>query len=41
MAVKPWKNQVFCQDALAGLARIPDGAVDLMIADPPYNLGKD
>lgn len=36
-----WRNCVFCEDALAGLARIPDGAIDLLIADPPYGLGKD
>ena len=39
-----WLDRVFCEDALsatAGLARIPDGSVDLMIADPPYGLGKD
>jgi site-specific DNA-methyltransferase (adenine-specific) len=36
-----WLNQVYCEDALAGLARIPDGAVDLILTDPPYNLGKD
>lgn len=36
-----WKNRVFCEDALTGLARIPDGALDLVIADPPYGLGKD
>jgi site-specific DNA-methyltransferase (adenine-specific) len=36
-----WINQVFCEDALAGLARIPDAAVDLILTDPPYNLGKD
>jgi site-specific DNA-methyltransferase (adenine-specific) len=36
-----WKNRVFCQDALDGLARIPDASIDLIIADPPYNLGKD
>jgi site-specific DNA-methyltransferase (adenine-specific) len=37
----PWLDQVFCEDALAGLARIPDGSVDLILTDPPYNLGKD
>ncbi|SFV03769.1 DNA-methyltransferase [Pseudoduganella namucuonensis] len=36
-----WQNQVYCEDALAGLARIPDGSVDLILTDPPYNLGKD
>jgi len=36
-----WINQVFCEDALTGLARIPDGSIDLILTDPPYNLGKD
>jgi site-specific DNA-methyltransferase (adenine-specific) len=36
-----WVNRVFCEDALEGLARIPDGSVDLILTDPPYNLGKD
>ena len=36
-----WLNRVFCEDALTGLARIPDGSVDLILTDPPYNLGKD
>ena len=39
--MKAWLNQVFCEDALQGLARIPDGSVNLILADPPYNLGKD
>lgn len=42
MADRPdWVNRVYCEDALAGLARIPDGSVDLILTDPPYNLGKD
>lgn len=36
-----WLNQVYCEDALEGLARIPDGSIDLILTDPPYNLGKD
>jgi site-specific DNA-methyltransferase (adenine-specific) len=36
-----WVDQVFCEDALAGMARIPDGSIDLILTDPPYNLGKD
>jgi site-specific DNA-methyltransferase (adenine-specific) len=36
-----WVDQVFCEDALAGLARIPDASIDLILTDPPYNLGKD
>ncbi len=39
--VQPWLNRVFCENVLTGLARIPDGAVDLVVADPPYGLGKD
>jgi site-specific DNA-methyltransferase (adenine-specific) len=36
-----WRNRVFCEDALAGLARLPDASIDLLLADPPYGLGKD
>lgn len=36
-----WRNRIHCEDALAGLARIPDDSVDLIVADPPYGLGKD
>lgn len=30
-----------CGDATAEMAALSDGSVDLIIADPPYNLGKD
>lgn len=30
-----------CGDALALLKEVPSDSVDLLIADPPYNLGKD
>ena len=36
-----WLNRIHCEDALSGMARIPDGSIDLLIADPPYGLGKD
>ena len=36
-----WVNQVFCEDALEGIARIPDASIDLILTDPPYNRGKD
>ena len=36
-----WRNRVFCEDALTGLARLPDASIDLLLADPPYGLGKD
>src|SRR5437879_1158781 len=28
-------------DALQGLAQLPDGSVDLVCTDPPYNLGSE
>ncbi len=36
-----WIDCIFREDAVAGLQRIPDASVDLLIADPPYGLGKD
>lgn len=36
-----WLNHVECTDALQGMQRIPDASIDLIIADPPYGLGKD
>ncbi|MEW6178537.1 MAG: DNA methyltransferase [Chloroflexota bacterium] len=41
MSQPAWLNQVFNQDALQGIAQLPDESVDLVIADPPYGLGKD
>ncbi len=34
-------NKVYNEDFLASVSRIPDAGVDLIVADPPYNLGKD
>ncbi len=34
-------NRVFNEDAVSGLVRVPDGSIDLILADPPYSLGKD
>ncbi|WP_338846176.1 site-specific DNA-methyltransferase [Massilia sp. W12] len=36
-----WLDRIYCEDALHGLARLPAQSVDLILADPPYNLGKD
>src|SRR4029078_2286966 len=33
-------DRVFCQDVFAALPKLPDRSVDLMFADPPYNLTK-
>lgn len=32
---------IFNEDCIAGVGRLADGSVDLVIADPPYGLGKD
>ncbi|GAB4420159.1 MAG: site-specific DNA-methyltransferase [Anaerolineae bacterium] len=34
-------NQLICGDAVTEISKLPDACVDLLIADPPYNLGKD
>jgi site-specific DNA-methyltransferase (adenine-specific) len=34
------QDQIFCQDVFAALPNLPDQCVDLMFADPPYNLTK-
>ncbi len=34
-------DQLICGDAIEVLSRMPSESVDLVIADPPYNLGKD
>ncbi len=34
-------DQLFNEDAISGLDRIPDGSIDLILTDPPYGLGKD
>ncbi len=36
-----WLDQVWQMDALAGMSLIPDQSIDLVVADPPYGLGKD
>lgn len=33
-------GRLFCGDALAWLLTLPDSSVDLVVADPPYNLKK-
>lgn len=34
-------DRVLNEDALEGIAKIPDGSIDLVVTDPPYCLGKD
>jgi site-specific DNA-methyltransferase (adenine-specific) len=33
-------DKLFCQDIFSALPFLPDGCVDLLFADPPYNLTK-
>ncbi len=34
-------NQIICGDALEELKKIPNESCDIIIIDPPYNIGKD
>jgi site-specific DNA-methyltransferase (adenine-specific) len=34
-------NCTYCGDCIEGMSLLPDGVIDLVFADPPYNLGKD
>jgi len=34
-------NKIICGDALEELKKLPDNSIDLILTDPPYNLGKD
>ena len=36
--IKEFVNKIFCEDSLVKLKEIPDNSVDLIFADPPYNL---
>lgn len=39
--INQFVNKVFNQDTLEGMRLLPDESIDLIVADPPYNLGKD
>jgi site-specific DNA-methyltransferase (adenine-specific) len=34
-------NQIYNEDCIKGMKRIPNESVDIVICDPPYNIGKD
>jgi site-specific DNA-methyltransferase (adenine-specific) len=34
------RDKLFCQDVFTALPNLPDNSIDLMFADPPYNLTK-
>ncbi|MDR0803738.1 MAG: site-specific DNA-methyltransferase [Rickettsiales bacterium] len=35
------QNRIILQDCVAGMKELPDAFADIIIADPPYNIGKD
>ena len=45
--LKPFKNindacgNIFCGDCLKGMKLLPPASVDMIFADPPYNIGKN
>lgn len=39
--VNSYINKIYNEDVLIGIDKIPNSSVDLIIADPPYCLGKD
>lgn len=34
-------NKIICNDSIKELQKLPDASCDIVIADPPYNIGKD
>ena len=34
-------NRIYQMDAVEGMRLLPDDSVDLIVIDPPYNIGKD
>lgn len=39
--LKKWLNTIQCLDCVEGMKKLPDNSCDVIIADPPYNIGKD
>jgi len=35
--LKEWENKIVCGDCLELMKELPDGCVDLVVTDPPYN----
>ena len=32
---------ILCEDCIEGMKKMKDESIDIIIADPPYNIGKD
>jgi site-specific DNA-methyltransferase (adenine-specific) len=41
MSCKLQKNKIYNEDCIEGMRKINDKTVDIIIADPPYNIGKE
>lgn len=41
MTLEKMANSIICMDCIVGMKLIPDNSIDLIIADPPYNLSKN
>jgi len=37
----PFLNMIYNEDCISGMKKISDNSVDIIICDPPYNIGKD
>lgn len=35
------KNKIYLEDCIKGMSKLEDNSVDIIIIDPPYNIGKD
>jgi len=36
-----YTNKIFNEDCIVGMQRLPEESADIIICDPPYNIGKD
>jgi site-specific DNA-methyltransferase (adenine-specific) len=36
-----YKNRIFNEDCIGGMKKLPNDSFDIIIIDPPYNIGKD
>jgi len=41
MDIKPKKQVIYNEDCVSGMKKLKDNSVDIIICDPPYNIGKD
>ena len=35
------KQEIICEDCIQGMRKLENESVDIVICDPPYNIGKD